>query len=332
MGIRALASVLAAASLIAAAAPATGATGLSAAMLMRATDRASSGPSVGPSHPFRPGPVPTPKALKVRGQYYSANWGGFIDGATPSSTSPSGLAGIGATFDGVDASWAVPQLQPSAPNSYEASWVGLGGVTGTQNLLQAGTIEYFSGPRAEYVAFVEDYPNPPLYVNAPVHPGDTIAATVATPSRVDLTDYSAGWTTGRVDVAAVYGSYGYTYYAPDQQTAEWIVEDPTCGSELCAFANFSPETFQPVQDTITTAISRTPLESIIVNAQGQPQVTVSPSSIGASTSTEGSFSAFTVVRASSSGPGPKPGGPGPKPGGPGKNGSPGQNPGPGHQH
>jgi hypothetical protein len=309
MSVRTPISLLSAVLLVAAAAPATGASGLAATTLVRASGGAASDPPVGPSHPFRPGAVPTPKALMVRGQYYSANWGGFIDGAAPSSTSPNGLAGIGATFDGVDASWAVPQLQRSAPNSYEASWIGLGGVTGTQNLLQAGTIEYFSGPRAEYVAFVEDYPNPPLYVNAPVHPGDTITATVAAPSSVDLTDYSAGWTTGQIDLAAVYGSYGYTYYAPDQQTAEWIVEDPTCGSKLCAFANFSPETFQPVQDTTSTAISRTPLESIIVNAQGQPQVTVSPSSIGTSTSTEGSFSAFTVARASSSGSGPKPGGP-----------------------
>jgi hypothetical protein len=324
MNVRTLTSLLAAAFLVAAAAPATGASGLAAATLVPAAGGANSGPPIRPSYPFRPGPVPTPKALKVRGQYYSANWGGFIDGAAPSSTSSNGLAGIGATFDGVDASWAVPQLQPSAPNSYEASWVGLGGVTGTQNLLQAGTIEYFSGPRAEYVAFVEDYPNPPLYVNAPVHPGDAIAATAAAPSSVDVTDYSAGWTTGQVDLDAVYGSLGYTYYAPDQQTAEWIVEDPTCGSMLCAFANFSPETFGPVQDTTSTAITRTPLESIIINAQGQPQVTVSPSSIGTASSTAGSFSAFTVTRASS-------GGPGPKPGGPGKNGGPGQNTGPGPQ-
>lgn len=125
-----------------------------------------------------------------------------------------------------------------------------------------------------------------------------------------------------MDLAAAYAAQGYTYDAPDQQTAEWIVEDPTCGSMLCAFANFSPETFGSVQDTTSTAITRTPLESIIVNAQGQPQVTVSPSSIGTASSTAASFSAFTVTRASS-------GGPGPKPGGPGKSGAPGQNPGPG---
>jgi hypothetical protein len=339
---RTLTSLLTAAVLVAAAAPATGATGLTTATLVPGTGGASSGPPVAPTAPLRPSPVPTPRALRVQGQYYSANWAGFIDGAKPDASSPSGLAGIGATFSGVSATWPVPHIQPpSAPNSYDASWVGLGGVAGTESLLQAGTIEYLAGPRPEYTAFVEGYPNPPLFVNAPMHPGDVIAAAVTAPSTVEVTDYSAGWTTGPVDLASEYAAYGYTYDVPDQQTAEWIVEDPTCGNTLCAFAYFSPETFQSVQDNTSAAFARTPLEAIIVNAQGQQQVDVSPPGIGTATSAVGSFRDFTVARPAPGpagagprpgGPGPQPGGPAPKPGGPGNHGGPGQNPGPGPQH
>lgn len=260
-------------------------------------------------HPFRRGPVATPHSLLVKGQYYSANWGGFIDGATPSTTSSTGLTGTGATFSGVAATWNVPQLQKSPPGSYESSWVGIGGVTGTENLLQAGTMEYFSGRRATYVAFVEDYPNPPLSIvegstPAPVRPGDTITVTVSAPNTVTVTDATQNWTFGPTDMASIYEADGDTYYPPDQSTAEWIVEDPTCGGSLCTFANFSPETFGTVQDSATaipTTGSHTPLESVIVNAAGQQQVSVSPTAIGSGGLGTSTYSSFTVTRVSTSG-------------------------------
>lgn len=260
-------------------------------------------------HPFRRSAVATPHALLVKGQYYSANWSGFIDGAAPSTTSSTGLTGTGATFSSVSATWNVPQLQTSPPGSYEASWVGLGGATGTENLLQAGTIAYFSGRRATYVAFVEDYPNPPISIvegstAAPVKPGDMITVTVSAPNTVTVTDATQNWTFGPADMASIYEADGDTYYPPDQSTAEWIVEDPTCGTSLCSFANFSPETFGTVQDSATTipaTASHTPLESIIVNSAGQPQVSVSPSGIGSGVLGTSTYSAFTVTRVSPSG-------------------------------
>lgn len=269
-------------------------------------------------HPFRHAPIHTPFTLKVKGQYYSANWGGFIDGAT---TSASGLTSDGASFGSVTASWAVPSLQPSSPNSYTASWDGIGGVLGSQALLQAGSIESFQGPRPTYVAFVEDYPNPALEVDAPVGAGDRLSASVADSGgswTVTVSDATRGWSTGPLAIASIYASYGYTFDTPDQQTSEWIVEDPTCGRSLCAFANFTPETFQPVEDTATATVARTPIESIIVGAQGAPQVSISPSSLGATSAASASYPSFTVTRtgaAPAGGPKPK-GGPTPPGGGP----------------
>jgi len=254
------------------------------------------------SHPLRPAPVPRRPALPVSGQFYSSNWGGFIDGA---QLAGSALSSDQASFDAVSSSWAVPALQPSPPNSYEASWAGIGGVFGSQALLQAGSIEYFQGRRQVYLAFVEDYPNPALAVNDPLRAGDQLSVSVAESDgvwTVDVTDQTAGWSTGPLNMASIYARFGYAFVAPDQGTAEWIVEDPACGSTLCSFANFTPETFSPVQDVASTAVSRTPLESIIVNAQGVPQVSISPASIGSTSTAAASYSPFTVARAGGAGP------------------------------
>lgn len=286
-----------------------------------------------PIYPFRPGPIPTPPALQIRGQSYSANWGGFIDGA---AVSGQGLSPVGVSFDAVAATWTVPALASSPPNSFVAMWAGIGGVFGTGGLLQAGVIETFQGPQPQYIAFVEDYPNPALAVVMPggqlepIRAGDQMTVTVAERGdtwTVDLGDASEGWNTGALDVAGSYASAGDGFLVPDQGSAEWVVEDPSCGESLCSFANFSPAAFSAAQDTATTATTRSPVESIIVNAQGTPQVAISPPGIGTVSTATAGYAPFTVTRlvpGTPAGPSPgapQPGGPsgpgGPPPGGPG---------------
>lgn len=268
-------------------------------------------------NPLRPARPTRPPSSQVHNQSYSANWAGFIDGATTSGAS---LASDGASFTSAGAAWTVPVLESSAPNAYEASWAGIGGVFGDAYLVQAGTIEDSSGPTQQYVAFVEDYPNPPLEVEAPVRPGDAMTASVSRNGSswsVDVTDATSGWTTGDVDISATYESDGYSFYSPDQSSAEWVVEDPACGTQLCAFADFGPEEFSSASDQAATAVTRTPVESILVSPQGVAETSVSPASIGSSSAETGTYQDFSVTRIdTNNSPAPPSGGGGPGGGGP----------------
>lgn len=249
-----------------------------------------------PIQPFRAAPVPTPRSVESQNRFYSANWSGFVDGA---SAGPAGVTADGSQFSTVSGAWRTPWVLPfSGAGSVSSSWVGIGGMFG-HTLLQAGTIEYLQGTTPAYVAFIEDYPNPALAVNAPLHPGDHVQTTVNEQGGtwyVDVTDSTQQWTTGPIDVAAAYAADGDPFFAPDPSSAEWILEDPTCGAALCPFAQVTPEAFTATQDNATQPTARSPLQSVIVNPQGIPEVLVAPGSIGTATTAAASYNPFVVVR------------------------------------
>ena len=258
------------------------------------------------------GPVLHPFVRTARGRgrvaapLESANWSGFIDGVTLSGSS---LQSVHATFTSVSASFTVPQLSASSPtNSSNAVWTGIGGVLGSGGIVQAGVLESFKNQKNQtYTPIVEDYPNPIVPLSEPVSPGDTLTVTITdTSGGWTLTMSDSGtnsWSFGPTDISSYYGAGAFV--TPDTQSAEWIDEDPFCGGTYCKFATFSPANFSAVKDTATSAVSRTPLETIIVNRFGQPEVSVSPSSIGSTTTAGGAYDSFTVTRGvSSSGHGP----------------------------
>ncbi|MGC8487583.1 MAG: G1 family glutamic endopeptidase [Clostridia bacterium] len=236
---------------------------------------------------------------------YSSNWAGFIDGVTTTTAKKkTTLISDGATFTSVSASWTVPQLQASPANSVAASWVGLGGVIGptTQGLLQAGTIEEYVGTTPEYMAFVEDYPNPVIYLSKvsakdAIVPGDTVTVTVAYANgagSVTVSDTTQNWTS----VTPISGS---SFPQPNNQSAEWIMEDPECGHSLCTFANVSPTAFTSVMDTASVyPTSRTPLETMLVKGRTD-EVSISPTTIGSATSSTGNYNSFTITQTGTSG-------------------------------
>jgi hypothetical protein len=86
------------------------------------------------------------------------------------------------------------------------------------------------------------------------------------------------------------------FVAPNQQSAEWIVEDPSCGHSLCTFANVSPTMFTSVTDTASPyPASRTPLETMLVKGRTD-EVSISPTTIGSATASTGTYSPFTVTQ------------------------------------
>ena len=263
---------------------------------------ASTARTLGPVlHPF----VRTARGRgRVAGSLHSANWSGFIDGVKLSS---SGLQSVGAHFSSVSASFTVPQLSASSPtNSSNAVWTGIGGVLGTGGIVQAGVLESFKNQKNQtYTPIVEDYPNPIVPLSEPVSPGDTLTVTITDTSggwTLTMSDSTKNWSIGPTDISSWYAAGAFV--APDTQSAEWIDEDPFCGGTYCKFATFSPANFSAVTDTATSAVSRTPLETIIVNRFGQAEVSVASSSIGSTKTAGGTYDPFTVTRVSSSGPGP----------------------------
>ena len=238
----------------------------------------------------------------VTGPLYSANWSGYIDGAAVSGTS---LQAVGAAFTSVSTTFTVPQLDASSPsNSSNAIWTGIGGVFGTGGIVQAGVLETAQNRKTQtYTPIVEDYPNPIVSLGKSVSPGDAVTVMISDQSGVwmlSMSDSTGGTLNWRIGPTAIYSYYAAgAFVAPDTTTAEWIDEDPFCGGTYCKFATFGPVTFSAVTDTATTNVSRTPLESIIVSRSGQPEVSISPPSIGSASLTTGSYSSFTVTRLAS---------------------------------
>jgi hypothetical protein len=185
---------------------------------------------------------------------YSLNWAGYY------------VSGSGYSY--ANATWIVPKVS-NETNGYSSAWVGIGGINGSGNLIQAGTEQEclsdittageakihgpvlaekplsggnksgsgsFSGCAPVYYAWWETYPaNTEQRIDTiAVSPGDTISAFVQQMSPgvwiINITDITTGQSFQTTEK-----------FYPDQTTAEAIIERPSlCFSEcqLTALANF----------------------------------------------------------------------------------------------
>ncbi|HTW08259.1 MAG TPA: G1 family glutamic endopeptidase [Acidimicrobiales bacterium] len=169
--------------------------------------------------------------------------------------------------------WTVPRLDCSAtPNSFVASWVGIGGAASNQELLQTGVSDQCVDGWQTDSPWWEMVPMNPNYAidftTFVVEPGDLMAASVyrdfdgAWTTRLDnLTRGWSGWmVTGEgwgvaQDGASEFGYQGTTTNLtyPGGTTAEWIVEAPTDAStgQLQSLADFGSETFSDLRTGLT---------------------------------------------------------------------------------
>lgn len=143
----------------------------------------------------------------------SANWAGYA--VTDASKS--------ALLHRIAGTWVQPAGQcEQGQETYSVTWVGLGGFNqGSKALEQTGTaVDCTTSGRAVYSAWFELVPAAPVTMKLAVHPGDTIAASVAQKAGQmvltvrDLTTHAT-----RTAVR--------TISAPDLSSAEWIVEAPS---------------------------------------------------------------------------------------------------------
>lgn len=209
------------------------------------------------------------KPLKRLFNDNSLNWSGYYVTNT-------------AGYSSASSSWTVPSVSTSS-SGYSSAWIGIGGVSGTGNLIQTGTdqdcttgtttageLKYHGleakpttngkgggGPgggsscKATYYAWYEAYPAPEVKIsNFNVSPGNVITASVQ--------QVSGGWSTTITNV-----STGQTFTAtisnfnPDVTTAEAITERPSLCSvascKLTNLANFGHMQFADASATSTTS-------------------------------------------------------------------------------
>jgi hypothetical protein len=205
----------------------------------------------------------------------SSNWSGYVAN--------------GGTYTSVTGTWVVPQVGATTTGA-DATWVGIGGVTGT-DLIQAGTQATVTGDGSvTYSAWTEILPDfsrtTPLEVTA----GDTVTVTI--------TEQSSGvWLIVMVNNTTS-DSYEKTLrYASSRSSAEWVQEAPSTSRGIVTLDDFGSVRFiagSAVRDGRTLGLSglgATPVA--MINRAGQ--AIALPSTLGAD------GSSFVVTRTSAPG-------------------------------
>ena len=151
------------------------------------------------------------------------------------STNWSGYAVTGNRFTSVSASWKEPTVSCSG-TAYSSFWVGLDGDT-SNTVEQTGTDSDCSGSTPQYYAWYEMYPKFPVNLSQPVHPGDTLTASVTTNGSgsftLTISDTTQGWTnrtTAKLHNAKL-------------ASAEVIAEAPSSSGGVLPLANFGTVNF-----------------------------------------------------------------------------------------
>jgi hypothetical protein len=155
----------------------------------------------------------------------------------------SGYFATGKTFSAVSGSWTVPTVTcPAGATAYSSHWIGIDGA-GSDTVEQDGTeADCFDGSPyygAWWEMYGDDSPSVdygyevPLATSSyPVAPGDTMTASVSVSGgtwTLAIADTTKHWTF----------STNVAWSAPEQASAEWIVERPDVCSSTCGLANLS---------------------------------------------------------------------------------------------
>ncbi len=140
----------------------------------------------------------------------------------------------GTTFTGVADTWVVPAVVPSESSEYSSSWIGVDGATNS-SLIQTGTSQDTTGDSNNYFAWFEILPAASVPIEAPVEPGDQMAAEVAEASPglwgIEIEDLTQNWV------------YDNTFaYSGPGASVEYIEEAPTVDGAQSTLADFGSVT------------------------------------------------------------------------------------------
>jgi hypothetical protein len=167
----------------------------------------------------------------------SENWAGYVS------------AQNGAIYTAVSGSWNIPtpSVTTNTPVSTDATWVGVGGVTGT-DLIQSGTQAVVQNGVVTYEAWIETLPNYQQIIPLTVRGGDSVA--------VSLKELSVGqWSLSFSDNTTGQNYQETLNYNSSLSSAEWIEEMPAGvsgqnGTYFLPLDNFGTVNFTSANATI----------------------------------------------------------------------------------
>jgi hypothetical protein len=137
----------------------------------------------------------------------SLNWAGYVS--------------TGNVYTAVNGTWNIPVPTVPATNASmtsDATWVGIGGVTGG-DLIQTGTQAVIQNGQIIYQAWVETLPNYQQIIPVTVHGGDSVTASLNEQS-------SNQWLISFTDNTTNQNYQQVIDYTSSQSSAEWIEEMP----------------------------------------------------------------------------------------------------------
>ena len=185
----------------------------------------------------------------------------------------SGYAAISGHYTSVSASWTQPTVTCNS-TAYAAFWVGLDG-DGSNTVEQTGSDSDCQGRSPTYYAWYEMYPNPPVYLSDPVHPGDAMSASVTSGSKSSfkliISDSTQGWTFQTTK----------TLRRAKLASAEAIAEAPSSQNGVLPLADFGTMNFSSTMVNGQSIGSFNPQEIVMVTQGGT--VKAQPSSLSGGT-------------------------------------------------
>jgi hypothetical protein len=156
----------------------------------------------------------------------SSNWSGYA-------------VTSGAPYKTITGVWVVPKVAPTGTPSFSAAWIGIDGFD-NNSLIQAGTEEDYYLGSAHYSAWWTTSDHGFVEQNIPtltVHPGDLMLCIIgqtATPGT---------WAIILIDATTGQSFVKTTPYAGPGDSAEWILEAPTVGSQVGQLAAYGATIF-----------------------------------------------------------------------------------------
>ena len=195
-----------------------------------------------------------------------SQWSGYI--------AASDMQNRSAVVSSVSGSWTVPEVKPSANNTFSGVWVGIGGY-GEESLIQTGTEQEYVNGRLVYYAWYELLPDylvriPSLHVQA----GDTIAASISL-----VNENASTWSIELRDVSRGEHFKKVVVYNSSRLSAEWIVERPKINGTISTLADFGNLTFTDCKatlDGVTGAIGNFSYAQLVMHDEDISLVSVSP--------------------------------------------------------
>lgn len=204
----------------------------------------------------------------------SSNWSGYV--------------ASGGTYTSVSGTWVVPQVG-STTTGADATWVGIGGVSGT-DLIQAGTQAQVAGGDVSYSAWIEMLPESSRTISLDVAPGDSVTVTI--------TEQSTGeWLIVMVNNTTSDSYQRSVRYTSSRSSAEWVQEAPSSGRGIIPLDDFGSVRFtagSAVRDGTTLSLGALGATAVaMINRAGQ--AIAQPSTLGSD------GSSFVVTRTSAPG-------------------------------